>query len=181
MVRTARDEITTGTEHWWYGEWKDKGRVAGARLKPDLVWLRRDSGGGWRKVVVDVKITSTDKLNEHSKKRMKKPRVGQKGDPREEGGYGRDGSRHHLARRSGPQGHHQAVEDLRVRHQSRLGENDPKRPSLQCCNRRKFFNKGGWVSEAWRKEYPEECDEPEDLPERIATADERMRTLNLFL
>ena len=43
-VRTNTDEITIGTEHWRSEEWKDKGRVAGAKLKPDLVWLRRDSG-----------------------------------------------------------------------------------------------------------------------------------------
>ena len=38
--------------------------MAGAKLKPDLVWLRRDNGGEWRKVVVDVKVTSTDKMDE---------------------------------------------------------------------------------------------------------------------
>ena len=43
-VRTARDEITVGTEHPWSDEWKGKGRVVGARLRQDLVWLRRDSG-----------------------------------------------------------------------------------------------------------------------------------------
>ena len=64
MVRTARDEITIGTEHWRSDEWKGKGRVAGAKLKPDLVWLRCDAGSQWRKAVVDVKITSTDKMNE---------------------------------------------------------------------------------------------------------------------
>ena len=61
MVRTPKDEITIGTEHWRSDEWKTRGRVAGAKLKPDLVWLRRDSGGDWRKVVVDVKVTSTEK------------------------------------------------------------------------------------------------------------------------
>ena len=39
MVKTAREEITIGTEHWRSEEWKEKGRVAGAKLKPDLVWL----------------------------------------------------------------------------------------------------------------------------------------------
>ena len=63
-VKTPRDVIIVGTEHPRSEEWKGKGRVAGARLKPDLVWLRRDTGGQWRKVVVDVKVTSTDKLNE---------------------------------------------------------------------------------------------------------------------
>ena len=44
-VRTPRDEITIGTEHWRSDEWKEKGHVPGAKLKPDLVWLRRDAGG----------------------------------------------------------------------------------------------------------------------------------------
>ena len=44
-VRTARDEITVGTEHWRSDKWKERGLVAGARLRPDLVWLRCDSGG----------------------------------------------------------------------------------------------------------------------------------------
>ena len=38
----------------------------------------------------------------------------------------------------------------------------------------KFFNKGSWVAEAWRKDHPEElADEADGLPESIATADER--------
>ena len=53
MVKTARDEITIGTEHPRSDEWKEKGRVAGAKLKLDLVWLRCDAGDDWRKVVVD--------------------------------------------------------------------------------------------------------------------------------
>ena len=73
-VRTARDEITVGTEHPRSDEWKGKGRVAGAMLKPDLVWLRRDQGGQWRKVVVDVKVTSTDKMNEAFKEKDDKYR-----------------------------------------------------------------------------------------------------------
>ena len=43
-VRTDRDEITVGTEHWKSDEWRERGRVAGAKLKPDLVWLRQDTG-----------------------------------------------------------------------------------------------------------------------------------------
>ena len=44
----------------------------------------------------------------------------------------------------------------------------------------KYFNKGSWASEAWRKEHPEEFeDEPDDPPERIATAEERRKALNL--
>ena len=71
-MRTARDEITTGTEHWRSDEWKEKGRVAGAKLKPDLAWLRRDTGDQWKKVVVDVKVTSTDKMNEAFKEKDEK-------------------------------------------------------------------------------------------------------------
>ena len=54
MVRAANDEITVGTEHWRSDEWRERGRVTGAKLKPELVWLQRDNGGTWRKVVVDV-------------------------------------------------------------------------------------------------------------------------------
>ena len=63
VVLTARDETTVGTEHQRSDEWKSKGRVVGARLKPDLVRIRRDSGDDWKKVVVDVKITSTEDMN----------------------------------------------------------------------------------------------------------------------
>ena len=73
MVKTPTDEITIGTEHWRSEEWRDKGRVAGAKLKPDLVWLRCDSGD-WRKVVVDVKVTSTDKMNVAFKEKDEKYR-----------------------------------------------------------------------------------------------------------
>ena len=73
-VWTANDDINIGIEHTWSDEWKAKGRVAGARLKPDLVWLRRDSEGEWKKVVVEVKITSTDKLNEAFKEKDEKYR-----------------------------------------------------------------------------------------------------------
>ena len=74
MVRTANDEITIGTEHWRSDEWREKGRVAGAKLKPDLAWLRREDGGLWKKVVVDVKITSTDKMNDAFKEKDDKYR-----------------------------------------------------------------------------------------------------------
>ena len=47
-----------------FDELKIKGRVHGAKLKPDLVWVRGDAGNKWRKVVVDVKITSTDKMDD---------------------------------------------------------------------------------------------------------------------
>ena len=38
----------------------------------------------------------------------------------------------------------------------------------------KFFNKGSWVSEAWRRDHPEEFDgEADGPPERIPSAEER--------
>ena len=44
----------------------------------------------------------------------------------------------------------------------------------------RFFNKGSWVSEAWKKEHPEEFDnEAEGVPERISTAQERRERRNL--
>ena len=42
----------------------------------------------------------------------------------------------------------------------------------------KFFNKDSWVSEAWRKGHLEESEEADELSERMATADKRMKTLN---
>ena len=63
--------IPVGTEHLRSDEWKGKGRVPGAKLKPDLVWLRRDAGD-WRKVVVDVKVTSTDDSNKAFKEKDEK-------------------------------------------------------------------------------------------------------------
>ena len=44
----------------------------------------------------------------------------------------------------------------------------------------KFFNKGSWVSEAWKKEHPEElAEEAEGPQERIPTVDERRACLQL--
>ena len=68
-VMSTRDEITTGTEHWRSSEWKEKGRVSGEKPRPDLVWLRRVSCDEWKKVVVDVKVTSTEKLSEAFKEK----------------------------------------------------------------------------------------------------------------
>ena len=46
----------------------------------------------------------------------------------------------------------------------------------------KFFNKGSWVSEAWRKERPEEFEEEPTHPqERILTVEERRERLRLDL
>ena len=41
----------------------------------------------------------------------------------------------------------------------------------------KFFNKGSWVSEAWRKDHPEEFAEADEPPERMLTAEERRERL----
>ena len=96
MVKTPKDEITIGTEHWRSDEWKERGRVAGAILKPDLVWLRRDSDDQWRKVVVDVKITPTDKMNEAFKENDEKYRAWTTSETREKSDYGCDGTHHCL-------------------------------------------------------------------------------------
>ena len=61
-----------GTEQWRSDEWKEKGRVAGAKLKPDLVWLRRNSGGQWPKV--DVAKVISDKMIEAFKEKEEKYR-----------------------------------------------------------------------------------------------------------
>ena len=48
MVRTTSDEIIIGTEHWVSDDWRVRGRVAGAKLKPDLCGsdaTRQTSGG----------------------------------------------------------------------------------------------------------------------------------------
>ena len=52
-----------------------QGLCGGAKLKRDFVWIGCDSEGHWRKVVVDVKITSTDKMNEAFKEKDEKYRV----------------------------------------------------------------------------------------------------------
>ena len=44
----------------------------------------------------------------------------------------------------------------------------------------RFFNKGSWVSDAWRRDHPDEfADELEGPPEIIATAEERREMLSL--
>ena len=42
-----------------------------------------------------------------------------------------------------------------------------------------FFNKESWVSEAWRKEHPEEASDDPGPPDRIATTEERWERQNL--
>ena len=44
----------------------------------------------------------------------------------------------------------------------------------------RFFNKGSWVSEAWRKANPDEfAEEHHGVPERIPTVEERREELHL--
>ena len=183
MVRTNADEITIGTEHWRSDEMMEKGRVAGAKLKPDLVWLRRDSGGDWRKVVVDVKVTSTDKMNEAFREKDDKYREWATRETREKKVakavmvptiISHDGAVHRdTVRRWKDFAPDIKVDWVRMA-QSVL------RYNVVIVG--KFFNKGNWVSEAWRKAHPEEfTDEPEGPPERIATADERRERLSLVL
>ena len=44
----------------------------------------------------------------------------------------------------------------------------------------RFFNKGSWVSEAWRREHPEEIEDESERPhERMPTAEERREELHL--
>ena len=179
-VRTSKDEITIGTEHWRSDEWKEKGRVAGAKLKSDLVWLRRDSGDRWRKVVVDVKITSTDKMNESFKEKDEKYREWATKETRE--------SKVVMA----------VIVPLIISHDGAIHKDTIKRwkdfasniqadwvrmaQSVLCYNVAivgKFFNKGSWTSEAWRKDHPEVFEEVDEPPERMATTDERVKSLNL--
>ena len=44
----------------------------------------------------------------------------------------------------------------------------------------KFFNKGSWTSDAWKKEHSEEfAEDPEGPPERMLTAEERREQLSI--
>ena len=44
----------------------------------------------------------------------------------------------------------------------------------------KFFNKGSWVSDAWRKDHPEEfAEEPDEASEMIPTVQDRRELLHL--
>ena len=52
-----------------------KGKAESLERGSGLVWLRRDSGWVWRKVVVEVKITSTGKMNKAFKEKDEKYRV----------------------------------------------------------------------------------------------------------
>ena len=154
--------------------------MAGAKLKPDLVWLHRGAGDLWRKVVVDVKVTSTDKMNEAFKEKDEKYRDWATKETREKKVamavmvpliISHDGAVHKdTVRRWKNLASDIQVDWVRMA-QSVL------RYNVVIVG--KFFNRGSWVSEAWRKEHPEEFEEADEPQGRMATADERRRTLNL--
>ena len=181
IVKTARDEITIGTEHWRSDEWKANGRVPGAKLKPDLVWLRRDAGGQWRKAVVDVRVTSTEDLNKAFKEKDDKYRDWATKDTREKK-VGKAAMIPFIVSLDG------AVHKDSVRRWKdfapdidvdwvRMAQN-VLRYNVVIVG--KFFNKGSWVSEVWRREHPEEFDTEHEGPqESIQTAEERRHLLNL--
>ena len=57
------------------------------------MWLRRDTGEMWSKVVVDVMVTSTDDMNNASKEKNEKYRAWATSDtPRKQGDDGGDGA-----------------------------------------------------------------------------------------
>ena len=178
-VRIPRDKITIGTEHWRSDEWKERGRVSGAKLKPDLALLRRDAEGQWMKVVVDVKVTSTDKMNEAFKENDEKYREWTMIETREKKVekavmvpliISHDGAVHKDTVRRWMN----FASDVNV---------DWVRTARSVLRYNvvivgKFFNKGSWMSEAWRKEHPDDfLDEPTDPPERATTAAERREQL----
>ena len=145
------------------------------------MWLRRETGGEWRKVVVDVKVTSTDKMNEAFKEKDDKYREWATKETRERKVakavmvpviISHDGAIH----RDSVRRWKNFATDIQV---------DWVRMSQSVLRYNvvivgSFFNKGSWCSEAWRKEHPEEiADEQDGPPERIASINERIELLNL--
>ena len=155
-VRSTSDEITVGTEHVRSGEWKERGRVLGAKLKPDLLWLRRDLDGQWEKVVVDVQIASTDSLNKAFKEKDEKYRVWATKETQEK-----------MVSKAVTVpliiSHDGAVHKDSVRRRKNFAP-DKKVDCVRMAQNvlhynvvivGRIFNKGSWVSEAWRKNHPE--------------------------
>ena len=130
-------------------------------------------------MVVDVKITSTDKMNESFKEKDKKYREWATKETRESKVVmavmvpliiSHDGAIHKDTIRRWKS----FAPDIKV-DWVRMAQNI-LRYNVFIVG--KFFNKGSWVSEAWRKEHPE-VDEVDEPPERMVTADERMKSSNL--
>ena len=145
------------------------------------MWLRRDAGGDWRKVVVDVKVTSTDKMSEAFKEKDKKYRDWATKETREKKVakavmvpviISHDGAVHRDSVRRWKNFARDILVDWVRMAQSVLRYNVVTVGS--------FFNKGSWCSEAWRKKHPEEMTgEPDGPPGRIASIEERRELLNL--
>ena len=149
------------------------------------MWLRRDSGDQWKKVVVDVKVTSTDQSNKAFNENDDKYRNWATEETRE--------------KKVGKV----VMVPLIISHDGAVHSDTVRRwkgfaPDIwvdwvwmaQCVLRYnvvipgKFFNKGSWVSEAWRREHPEEfADEEIALrnESRRLRREERSYILNLAL
>ena len=175
MAKTAHDETTIGTEHWRSEEWKEKGRVASARMKPDPVWLRHDSRDERLKIVVDMKVTSTDVVNGSFTEKDDKYRVWATSETWEKKVskvmmvpliISHDGAVHRASVRRWKD----FAPDIKI-DWVRMAQN-VLRYNIVIVGR--FFNKGSWVSEAWRKERPEESSDDEiGAPERTETGEEK--------
>ena len=145
------------------------------------MWLRRDSGGQWTKVVVDVKVTSTEDTDKVFKEKDEKYRGWTTTETREENIanvmmipliISHDGAVHKDTVRRWKD----FAPDIKV-DWVRMAQGVLRYNVVIVGN---FFNKGSWVSEAWRKEHPEELEEEaEGPPERIASAEERRERLGL--
>ena len=145
------------------------------------MWLRRDAGGEWRKVVVDEKVTSTDKINEAFKEKDQKYYEWATKETREKKVV--------MA----------VMVPIIISHDGAVHKDTVKRwkifaPDIQVDWVRmaqnvlrynvvivgKFVNKGSWMSEAWLREHPEETEEESDgPPARIPSSEERREQLSL--
>ena len=163
----TRDEITIGTEHWRSEEWKTKGRVVGAKLKLDLIWLRCDTSGQWRKVVVDVKVTSTENMNKSFMEKDEKYREWATKEPPEQKVVrasmvriiiSHDGAIH----RDAVKPWKDFAPDIKV-DWVQMAQNVIRYIVVIVWM---FFNEGSLVSEAWRKAHHEEYDVEPDEPRK---------------
>ena len=144
------------------------------------MWLRCDSGV-WRKVVVDVKVTSTDDINKAFNEKDEKYSQWATSETREKKVakavmvpliVSHDGAVHKDTIRRWKDFAPDIIVDW-----TRMAQN-VLRYNVVIVG--KFFNKGSWVSEAWRKEHPEEFAADEiGTPERMETGEERRERLRL--
>ena len=156
-MRTARDEPTVWSENPRSNEWKGKGHVAGAKLKLGIVWFRCEAGDELLKEVVDVKVKSTEDMNNAFKEKDEKFREWAIRDTREKKVV-------KAVMVSLIISHDGAVHKDTVRRSNDFGPDIPVDWVWMAQNVLqfnvvivgRFCNKGSWVSEAWRKEH---CDE----------------------